>query len=289
MRPLFAAALLFIGLATASAAQAQELSVKYLTGADLSRPEAHASYWNSAAAVDISLMAQPMINPRPKETTTATVSVRSVHDGKWVAFLLKWKDTELSEAGKLGQFSDAAALQFPIKDKEVPPPILMGAKGDPVHLFHWRAQYQRDMEVGKPRMKDIYPNLNIDSYPMDYPDWGSYRRSTKAERDQFSPGIASGNPQAYRKTGVDEIYAEGFSTSSVQEGHNSRGHGEYRDGEWNLVIARPLAAEGGSVLVPGKNSFIAFAIWQGGKGEVGSRKCVTMTWTSLAVEPIGGK
>ena len=134
-------------------------------------------------------------------------------------------------------------------------------------------------------MTDLYPNMMIDMYPMEYADYGNIQKPTDSQREKFSPGKAEGNPQAYAKTGVDEIYAEGFSTSSVQEGGGSVGKAVWENGEWTLVIARELNREGGSSLRPGQKNYAAFAIWQGGAGEVGSRKCVTMQWTPLVVEP----
>ena len=278
--------ILLLIILLANDAFSQELASKYVSE-DLSKQDLNASYWDSATLATVSLMAQPMVQPMPSSTTTDKVEVRSVHNGEWISFYLIWKDTEADFAGKLAQFSDAAALQFPIQEKEAPPPVFMGAKGDPVHIFHWRAQYQKDSEKGIPKVKDLYPNLNIDVYPMEYPDWGSYKEATDAQREEYSPGKVTGNPQAYQKTGVDEIYAEGFSTSSVQEGHGSLAKGENKDGSWHLIITRKLNAVGGSVLTAGKNSFIAFAIWQGSKGEVGSRKSLTMSWTNLKLEPKG--
>ncbi|MFO0547756.1 MAG: cytochrome-c oxidase, cbb3-type subunit I [Polyangiaceae bacterium] len=248
---------------------------------DVSKPDPDAAYWASGVPGTVTLTAQPMVTPRPETTTTDSVTVVAVHDAKNAAFLLKWKDTEVSEAGRLGEFSDAFALEFPLNSSGPLPPVMMGSKGQPVHLFHWRAQYQRDAERGKPEMKDLYPNMSIDMYPMEF---ANAPGGSKAEGEKFSPGVAVGNPQSYQKTGVDEIVAEGFSTSAVQEGHGSTGRGTWKDGEWRLVIVRPLVIEGGSELKSGADGNIGFAAWQGGKGEVGSRKCVTMQWTPFHVE-----
>jgi hypothetical protein len=153
-----------------------------------------------------------MVLPRPKTTTTPALEVQSVHNHDWIVFRLRWKDTDKSMAGILGEFSDAVALEFPVIEKEIPPLVFMGSPGDPVHIFHWRAQYQRDKEEGKPDMKQLYPNLNIDTYPMEYPDWGNLPIAGEQARESFSPGKAVGNPQSYEKTGVDEIIAGWFST-----------------------------------------------------------------------------
>lgn len=249
---------------------------------DLSQPDPEAPFWANVAPLELSLMAQPMIRPRPLQANTPALSVQIVHDGTQVALRLSWRDLEKSEAGKLGEYSDGAAVQFPMTPGESPPPIFMGAKGMPVHIFQWRAQYQRDAERGKPTMAELYPNMSIDMYPMEYADPGRVDPPIAA-REQFSPGRAVGNPQSSAKSGVDEIWAEGFSTSSVQESVAS-GHGVFKDGAWSLVIVRPMQRPGGSSFQPGDTTFAAFAVWQGGEGEVASRKSVTMSWTPLRFE-----
>ena len=273
---------LAVAVAAPGASRA-EIVAKAVRG-DLAKPDPKAAFWVNAPVEKVSLMAQPMAIPRPSTTQTPELRVQAVHDDKWLAVRLTWKDTEYSEAGRLGEFSDAVAMQFPVKSNEAPPPIFMGAKDNPVHIFHWRAQYQRDRLKGKPEMKDLYPNLSIDIYPMEFKDPGSLGTSADKGREQFSPGVAEGNPQSYAKTGVDEIVAEGFSTSSVQEGHGSVAEGAWAGGEWSVVIVRELNREGGSVLTVGGKSFMGFAVWQGGADEVGSRKCVTMAWTPLRLE-----
>lgn len=250
--------------------------------ADLTQPDPEAPFWAAVVPLELSLMGQPMVRPRPQQTKTSALSIQAVHDGTLLAVRLSWLDQEKSEAGRLGEYSDGAAVQFPMTPGESPPPIFMGAKGMPVHIFQWRAQYQRDAERGKPTMLDLYPNMSIDMYPMEYADPGRVD-PPMAAREQYSPGRAVGNPQSSAKSGVDEIWAEGFSTSSVQESVAS-GHGVFKDGVWTLVIVRPMQRPGGSSFMPGDTTFAAFAVWQGGEGEVGSRKSVTMSWTPLRFE-----
>jgi hypothetical protein len=251
---------------------------------DLQEPKLGAPYWKEARMITVNLVAQPMTAPRPESTTTPSLHVWSVNNGKWIAFQLEWKDAEKSEAGPLGKFSDAVALQFPLKVSETPPPIFMGSKELPVHIFHWRAQYQVDREKGFHSMVDIYPNMNTDIYPLEFASMGNLKAQSEAAREAFLPGRAVGNPQSYRKTrGLDEIVAEGFGSSSVVESISASAKGEWRDGVWKVVITRPLETENGSGLKAGGQSYMAFAVWQGGHGEVGGRKSVTMTWTPLEI------
>jgi hypothetical protein len=250
---------------------------------DLSqKPEVDAEYWKDIKTISVTLMGQMIVKPKPDKTES--VKIQIIHDGKYIAFRMRWADKEKSEAGKLGEFSDAVALEFPVKDNANPPPIFMGFKDNPVHLFHWRAQYQYDEEHGKKTIKDIYPNLSYDIYPLDFADSGSIRNITDAKKEVFSPGIAAGNPQSYPKRAIDEIMAEGFGTSGVRKDHDSIAHGEWKDGEWTVIIARALNRPDGSVLEEGKGSSFGAAVWQGGLGEVASRKSLTMTWTPFILE-----
>jgi len=263
-------------------AQANEIVVKKMTG-DLKQAPLDDAIWKSVKAQSVTLMAQPMIAPRPKTTATSKVDVRAVHNGEWVAFRFEWSDTEKSEAGAVGKFSDAVAVQFPVKEG-APPPVFMGAKDMPVHIFHWRAQYQKDKEKGKPDIKDIYPNMNPDMYPMDFPDSGNVKNLTPDKKELYSHGQAAGNPQSYSKTGVDEIMAEGFGSSAIAGETHAISSAVWNKNRWSVVIARPMKIEQGSSFTPGQSSFAGFAVWQGGQDEVGSRKSVTMSWTPVKFE-----
>lgn len=267
-----------------SLAGAQDYSVKKVS-LDLSHtPDVSADFWNSVPKISVGLLGQMMVKPKPAKAETEKVQVQIAHDGKYIAFRLVWADKEKSEAGKLAQFSDAIALEFPVKDNANPPPIFMGFKDNPVHLFHWRAQYQYDEEHGKKSVKDIYPNMSTDIYPLEFPDSGSIKGITEEKRETFSHGKAAGNPQSSPKTAVDEIMAEGFGTSVVREDKDSVAHGEWKNGQWTVVISRALKRTGGSVLEIGKSSAVGLAVWQGGKDEVGSRKSLTMQWTPFKIE-----
>ena len=163
---------------------------------DLTKLDIRANFWKKVKAKTVTLMAQPMVAPRPQKTLTEQIQVKSVHNHDWIAFQLQWVDKDRNEAGKLGTFSDAVAMQFPVKDKEEPPPIFMGAKDDPVHIFHWRAQYQKDKEKGFQTMRDIYPNMSLDMYPLEFADEHVHdkvlSRISETQREVFVPGKSGG-------------------------------------------------------------------------------------------------
>ena len=261
-----------------------EINVKKIQG-DLSKDYTSEDLWKSAEAdQNVLLMAQPMVAPRPTSTETNNVKVAAIHDGKWVVFRVKWTDAEPSESTKLATFSDAVALQFPAIESDPPPPVMMGTKGAPVQIFHWRYSYQLDKEQGKKSIEQIYPNMTVDMYPLEYKEKGNYKKATEEQKEAFVGGTAAGNPQSFPKTGVDEILAEGFGSSALIEGTEAVGKGNWKNKEWTVYIARPLTSKGGSKLVPGQKNNVAFAVWQGGKNEVGSRKAVTMMWTPVVIQ-----
>jgi hypothetical protein len=249
------------------------------TSKRLGPPDPLDRFWEDVPQWRVVLIAQPMIAPRPEKTRTESILVQAVHDGRNIAFRIVWDDPDLSEGGRIGEHSDALAIQFP-SDGTDTTPVWMGSRHKPVHIYHWRAQYQRDHEQGKPTMRDLYPNIAIDMYPMDF----KYAPGgTEEEKQSFSPGFAEGNPQSHPKESVDEIIAEGFATSALMEGHSGAARGVWEDGQWALVITRPLAVQGGSRIRRGGVHYVAFAAWQGGENEVGARKSVTMTWLPIRV------
>lgn len=106
---------------------------KFITG-DLSAPDPASPIWKKAPAVDVLL--------RPlwfKEGYVGQVRVRSLHNGKEIAFLLEWDDpTRNGDILRTQDFRDAAALQFPTKADGVPS-FPMGETGQVVNIWQWKA------------------------------------------------------------------------------------------------------------------------------------------------------
>lgn len=252
--------------------------------ANLKKDFQDASVWKSAPeAQSVTMMGQPAIAPRSKDTNTAEILVSSVNDGEWIAFKLVWKCDKPEAGGRLATASDAVALEFPVKDNQNPPSVIMGAKDDPVHMFHWRYQYQLDALEGKKGIEDLYPNMPRDNYE-DVSDLDpKLNKELKRQRNEDVGGVAAGNPQAFPKDSVDELLAEGFGTSAVLKDKQAKAYGEWKDGQWTVYLSRPLNYKEGSKLIPGEDSNIGFAVWQGGKKEVGSLKSITFLWTPLKV------
>ena len=77
----------------------------------------------------------------------------------------------------------------------------------------------------------------------------------------------------------------GMDTAPKATVQGSLAKGVWQAGRWTVVISRPLARKDGSSLSPKAKNQVCFAVWQGGKREVGSRKSLTMMWTELKLQP----
>ncbi|MBK9038730.1 MAG: hypothetical protein IPL83_06135 [Bdellovibrionales bacterium] len=80
--------------------------------ADLSKISQADSLWKDAKQEEVSLMAQPMVAPRPKTTSTPALRVQAVHEENGFLFACVGQ-TSSDEGGKTMEFSDALAIQFP--------------------------------------------------------------------------------------------------------------------------------------------------------------------------------
>jgi len=283
---------LCIGIAlVASTASAEDKkfvefsSVRVTT--DVSKIGLNDTAWKTAARYNQPLQRQFLVDPKPADVGVKEVQVQSVHDGKYIAFRLAWKDADKNDDPKIMHFSDGVAIQFPVK-KDPLPEYFMGEPQKPVHILHWRAWRSTDQKNGFQTVKTAYPNMTVDLYQFDYPVKGNGTEKTQAEKDIFIPGKAAGNPLSVpHKEIIEELSAEGSGTLKSKNIENTSGEAEWNNGEWIVVFRRPLTVEDpGSVhFKPGEKMPVAFAVWEGGRKEIAGRKAVSPAWAEVKVEP----
>ena len=106
----------------------------------------------------------------------------------------------------------------------------------------------------------------------------------------FYPARAAGNLRAAqpRATAVEDIISEGPGSITAKEKQVVQGRGLWREGRWRIVLQREMAT-GDSLdaqFVPGQKVRMAFAVWDGSRGEKGSRKSISeCVWLQLEPEP----
>jgi len=243
--------------------------------------DADSPLWKSAPKYTVALLGQNMTEPMLLAPATTKLVVQSLHDDRGrIAFRLEWADPAPDMLPRPSQFPDAAALQFPLDPKSPPAPMMGHRPGGRVNIVQWRADWQRDVDKGDLNVKDLYPNAVVDA-PVD-----------KVYKGQdvvaFSAGQTIGNivSQSGKPRAVQDLMAEGFGSLTPKPVQHAEGHGSWKAGKWRVVIVRPMEADfdKDAAELPAKSqSQIAFAIWNGGAGERGSRKAWA-PWVLLTIE-----
>ena len=260
-------------------------------GAQSAPLDPFAPAWDSAPALAVPLTAQSGVAPALAQATVNEVNVKSLNDGQRIAFRLTWADATLDDhATRPDQFRDAAAIQMPIS--ETLPVICMGAVGQLVNIWHWKADWQTDIDQGFQEVVEAYPNFWNDYYPfvVGKPPYHVPTDFSSADARAYFIGWTAGNPLSdpNRVTPVEDLNALGFGTLTHQKNQDVLGRGVYKDGKWNVVFSRPFASADASdaQLLSGKASSVAFAVWNGSNQEVGARKQLS-SWVTLQVQGSG--
>jgi DMSO reductase family type II enzyme heme b subunit len=215
------------------------------------------------------------------------VRVRALHDGTRLMMRLEWDDATEDKLLAPARFSDGVAVQFPARGGEAPN-AFMGEAGKPVRIHFWRAAWQ-DPAMNAPEkvVKALYPNAVVDHYPFDA---AKTKEQRAAMAVQYAPAVAAGNPGspppegsgAPRTGTTQDLEAEGFGTLTPlpRGAPRSSGQGVWKKGVWRVALSLPIA---GGALAPGKRTYVAFALWDGGEKQVGARK-MRSNWISLALD-----
>jgi DMSO reductase family type II enzyme heme b subunit len=266
-------------LATPAAAQPPITAVRVPGAGPILEPTA--TVWKDARPVKIAMLPQSVTPPNETEPAVKELTVRAVHNGGWIAFLIEWQDSTPSDRLLVDSFGDQVAVQLPIDTTSTPPSPMMGNPGGRVNIMQWRAALQRDIDRGPASIKELYPNAWADVYPDEV------LGATDARPYAGALGIE--NPVSRgRATPVLDQMAEGWGSMTVKPDQHALGRGVWKDGTWRVVITRPMVSDDANAprLVPGLRTFVAFAVWQGEHREVGARKGWA-SWTPLVVQGAG--
>jgi len=252
-----------------------------VTGIGLDHP-----VWEEVQPVKHPMQRQFLVLPKPADVGVKEVRLQSIHDRTNIAFRLTWKDDTENSRINITNFSDAAALQFPVK-KDPLPKYFMGEEGQPVHIIYWKAWRSRDRKEGFQTVKSAYPNMTSDIYNFDYKIEGRGTAKTEEEKNIFIPGRAAGNPLSFPHDKiVEELTAQGAGTLSSLNIENTRGAAEWKDGVWSVLFVRPLYVDDTMSVrfKSGEKMPIAIAVWEGSRLEGGGRKAVSAAWAEIRVE-----
>ena len=256
-----AAALGWLGIPVVSS-QGIVIRSHFMEGAIPTKPSDAA--WETIAPIPIPLSGQIITRPVWPEPSAKVISVRSVHNGKDISFLMEWQDVTKNERLTPGVFRDGAALALPLGN--APAFFCMGQLDHYVNIWHWKADWQSDVDRRKARAK---------------------------ERGRKRKGIRKFEVIPRRPSSIEDLIGGGFSTltSKVRQG-KIKGEAVWENGFWRVVMKRPLTQSGDdteneALLVPGRMQAVAFAVWNGENKERNGQKAVA-SWLQLLVDPVGG-
>ena len=253
---------------------------------DVSKVGLDTEVWKSINPYRHPLQEQFLEVPKPVEVGVKEIFVQSIHDGKHISFRLAWKDETKDDSIGLMNFSDGAALQFPVNKEELPE-YFMGEEKKPVHILYWKAWRSKDLRDGFQTTKSAYPNMTTDIYTFDYPVKGKGTEKTQAEKDIFIPGKAAKNPLSFPIKGIiAELSATGPGTITFKNIENTSGDARWENGEWTVIFRRPLTVKDSESVQfkLGEKMPVAFAVWEGSRMESAGRKAVSPAWAEVEVE-----
>jgi DMSO reductase family type II enzyme heme b subunit len=256
---------LALSLASTAGAQAPITAVRVALPGPIRDPAA--PVWRQARPVTVAIQPQVMAKPTKVDPAVKALVVRAVHNAAWIAFLLEWKDPTLSDRMVLDSFGDQVAVQLPVDARGAAPAPMMGHAGGRVNIMQWRAAFQRDIQQSPPTVRDLYPNAWTDVYPDEV--------LTAADARPYTGALGLENPISRGQASpVLDQMAEGWGSMTVKPDQHAVGLGVWRDGTWRVVIGRPMVSDDRNApqLLPGGRTVVAFAVWEGGHGEVGARK-----------------
>ena len=232
-----------------------------------------ADVWDKGAPIQVPLSGQNTVPPRGGGE--GTVTARALHyDGK-LYIRMEWSDaTEDDSTSMQNEFTDAAAVQFPVEHGESVPAFCMGNPDAPVNIWQWKAAWQTGTDASVLDVQEAYPNIAVDFYPFE-------------DEPEFYPAAASGNivVRADRTSAADNLLAGSFGTLTAAEDQMVAGMGAWDDGKWRVVFSRDLQVGAEyAQFAEGDSTNVAFAVWNGANAERDGMKSVSQFLT-LEVSP----
>jgi hypothetical protein len=195
-----------------------------------------------------------------------TLKARALQDGKTLFVMLEWQD-KTRDTSVNGQtiFTDSAAVEFPAVAGVAIPSFCMGDATGGVNIWHWKAVWQEDLDSRYTTAADRYPDGFADDYPS-------------GNDPVYQTARAANNPiaQLTHVSPVENLIAGGFGTLTTAGLQDVGGKGEWREGRWRVVFARPLTTQADyPSMSVGDLTNVAFAVWDGSKGNRDGIKSVS--------------
>jgi hypothetical protein len=214
--------------------------------------------WAKVPPMTLPLSGQVITRPVWPEPTARALTVRALHNGSEIAFLLEWQDNTKNDRLTPGTFRDGVAIGLPLGD--APAFFCMGQLDHYINIWHWKADWQSDID----------------------------RRAAKTS-EKSRDGVRTFEVIPRRVSSVEDLIGGGFSTLTTKEKQGRvQGKAVWKDGIWHVVMRRPLVSEeqeNEAKLIPGRVQTVSFAVWNGENKERNGQKAVA-PWFQLVIDPV---
>ena len=214
--------------------------------------------WAKVSPMTLPLSGQVITRPVWPEPSARALTVRSLHNGTEIAFLLEWQDNTKNDRLTPGTFRDGVAIGLPLGD--APAFFCMGQLDHYINIWHWKADWQSDID----------------------------RRAAKTS-EKSRDGVRTFEVIPRRVSSVEDLIGGGFSTLTTKERQGRvQGKAAWKDGVWHVVMRRPLVSEeqeNEAKLIPGRVQTVSFAVWNGENKERNGQKAVA-PWFQLVIDPV---
>ena len=214
--------------------------------------------WDRVSPMTLPLSGQVITRPVWPEPSARALTVRALHNGTEIAFLLEWQDNTKNDRLTPGTFRDGIAIGLPLGD--APAFFCMGQLDHYINIWHWKADWQSDID----------------------------RRAAKTSA-KTRDGVRTFEVIPRRVSSVEDLIGGGFSTLTTKEKQGRvQGKAAWKDGVWHVVMRRPLVSEeqeNEAKLIPGRVQTISFAVWNGENKERNGQKAVA-PWFQLVIDPV---
>ena len=254
--------------------------------------------------VEPTLVAVKPLWQREEETTF--LWVRVARTAQELAICVDWHDETMDLGRDHGIYPDATAVMFALSDEVPALPMGVEIEGheakEPVNIWNWKADRQYDAITGqfhaaaglaRPAHRRWYlftrgsqasvPDLSASASALDF--------DSAAADPLYQTAGAVGNVHSDPRLtdhSVLEANALGFGTLALQprEAQDVIGTAAWSDGLWRVVMVRPLVTddENDVQFTSSSRIPIAFAVWNGSKGDHAGVKLVS-GWHWLVIEP----
>jgi hypothetical protein len=156
----------------------------------------------------------------------------------------------------------------------------MGEPGRGVEITYWRAVWQAAVDGRPDSIRALYPGASVDHYPFEAAPLDDDPAAREEMATRYAPARAVGNRMAgSRRRPVEDLVAEGPGTLSPATEQDSTGSGARTATGWAVMLERDLP----DALAASKRAQVAFAVWDGARGEVGARK-MRSVWVPIVME-----